>query len=39
VTLVALEPGEAAMKGRLEGAGWTLVSTDASGSVLRRPDR
>jgi hypothetical protein len=39
VTLVALEPGEVAMKERLEAAGWTLVSTDASGSVLRRPDR
>ena len=39
VTLVALEPGEAAMKERLEAAGWTLVSTDASGSVLRRSDR
>jgi len=39
VTLVALEPGEAAMKDRLEGAGWTLVSADDSGAVLRRSDR
>jgi hypothetical protein len=36
VTLVALEPGEDAMQARLVAAGWTTVSEDASGVVLRR---
>jgi hypothetical protein len=31
-----LEPGEGAMRERLDAAGWTTVSEDASGAVLRR---
>jgi hypothetical protein len=34
VTLAALEPGEDAMRERLVSAGWTVVSTDDSGTVL-----
>jgi hypothetical protein len=37
VTLVALEPGDTAMETRLTGAGWTVVSSDDSGVVLRAP--
>lgn len=37
VTLVALEPGDRAMEERLLHAGWTHVSTDDSGTVLRAP--
>ena len=37
VTLVALEPGDAVMVTRLTGAGWTVVSSDGSGTVMRRP--
>jgi hypothetical protein len=39
VTLVALEPGEDALRERLVSAGWMVASTDASGTVLHRSDR
>ncbi len=37
VTLVALEPGDQAMEKRLTSVGWTRVSADESGIVLRAP--
>ena len=37
VTLVALGPGDEAMEKRLNGAGWTRISADDSGTVWRHP--
>jgi hypothetical protein len=37
VDLVAAEPEDAAFLSRLRSAGWTVVSSDETGSVLRRP--
>ncbi len=37
VTLMALEPGDQAMEKRLTSVGWTRVSADESGIVLRAP--
>jgi hypothetical protein len=38
VDLIAAEPDDGAFVGRLKAAGWSIVSADPSGSVLRRPD-
>jgi hypothetical protein len=37
VALIAVEPNDDAMVARLVAAGWTILSNDASGAVLRRP--
>lgn len=38
VDLIAAEPNDGAFVDRLKAAGWSIVSADPSGSVLRRPD-
>jgi hypothetical protein len=37
VDLITVEPSEQAMVDRLKAAGWAVLSTDGSGTVLRRP--
>jgi hypothetical protein len=37
VDLVTTEPEDLDLVARLKAAGWTIVSTDSSGTVLRRP--
>jgi hypothetical protein len=37
VDLVTAEPDDLDLVARLKAAGWTIVSTDSSGTVLRRP--
>jgi hypothetical protein len=37
VDLIAVEPEDASLLARLRAAGWTVVSSDDTGSVLRHP--